>query len=90
MAAWKLERRWSKERGARSREDARRYLGEVTTRLNNEIPPVVAQAVHGFTKRAVTVMAYRPPPRRSVSIVTTWPVIGLRICICAISRPSVP
>ncbi|MDD7965801.1 dynamin family protein [Actinomycetospora lemnae] len=40
-------RRWSKERGARSREDARRYLGEVTTRLNNEIPPVVAQAVHG-------------------------------------------
>jgi len=40
-------RRWSKERGARSREDARRYLGEVTTRLNNEIPPVVAQAVAG-------------------------------------------
>ncbi|HSK58108.1 MAG TPA: dynamin family protein [Actinomycetospora sp.] len=40
-------RRWTKERGARSREDARRYLGEVTTRLNNEIPPVVAQAVTG-------------------------------------------
>ena len=40
-------RRWSKERGARSREDARRYLGEVATRLNNEIPPVVSQAVAG-------------------------------------------
>ena len=40
-------RRWSKERGARSREDARRHLGEVTTRLNNEIPPVVSQAVAG-------------------------------------------
>ncbi|MEJ2863155.1 dynamin family protein [Actinomycetospora flava] len=40
-------RRWSKERGARSREDARRYLGEVATRLTNEIPPVVAQAVAG-------------------------------------------
>jgi hypothetical protein len=40
-------RRWSKERGARSREDARRYLADVATRLNNEIPPVVAQAVVG-------------------------------------------
>jgi len=40
-------RRWSKERGARSREDARRYLGEVATRLTNEIPPVVSQAVAG-------------------------------------------
>ncbi|MEJ2888562.1 dynamin family protein [Actinomycetospora aeridis] len=40
-------RRWSKERGARSREDARRYLGEVATRLNNEIPPVIAQSVAG-------------------------------------------
>ncbi|GAA4774568.1 dynamin family protein [Actinomycetospora chlora] len=40
-------RRWSKERGARSREDARRYLQDVTARLNNEVPPVVSQAVAG-------------------------------------------
>ncbi|MHC1562972.1 dynamin family protein [Actinomycetospora sp. C-140] len=40
-------RRWAKERGARSREDARRYLQDVTARLNNEIPPVVSQAVAG-------------------------------------------
>jgi hypothetical protein len=40
-------RRWAKERGARSREDARRYLQDVTARLNNEVPPVVSQAVAG-------------------------------------------